>query len=66
MKRVIEIGGKEFWDTSVLMDLFGVSKTTVNDWTAKKVLPEPIWFGARRFWERTGIENIFVLDPPEK
>lgn len=66
LKKIVEIEDKRIFFVPGVMDRFGVSKTTVHEWVTTGLLPEPHWFGRRRYWLEDEISNVFVLGPTKK
>lgn len=35
-----------------------ISRRTMERWIENQVLPEPTWFGARRYWSKNTVESV--------
>lgn len=38
--------------------LLKVCEKTIRTWTGSGFFPKPVWFGARKYWERAVVEDF--------
>jgi predicted DNA-binding transcriptional regulator AlpA len=60
MKEIIEIGGKDYIQGTILMKQWGISYKCLYTWISQEILPRPIKLGRRLLFCKDEVEDRLV------
>lgn len=57
MKQTLEIDGRTYWGTRTILDAYGITEGTLYRWINRRLMPDSIRIGNRRFYPKDEVER---------